>query len=122
LGAILEPGGALVFSTLGMHAFDVNVADAERAAFDEVAEGFFYRAANETRGRLSTDHYGLSSVAEGPVRDLVAQHFPGSIVAACPRALNGFQDVYLLERDLPPDRARSAWLSASSGRSSRPCV
>jgi cyclopropane fatty-acyl-phospholipid synthase-like methyltransferase len=98
LGRLLEPGGALAFSTLGMHAFAVNVPEAERGAFDEVAEGFFYRPANETRGRLGTDRYGLSYVAEGPVRDLVGQHFPGSVVAACPRALNGFQDVYVLER------------------------
>lgn len=99
LGRLVKPGGALAFSTLGMHAFGVNVPDAERGAFEAVAEGFFYRAANETRGRLSTDHYGLSYVAEGPVRDLVEQHFPGSIVGACPRALNGFQDVYVLKRD-----------------------
>ncbi len=107
LGRLLEPGGAMAFSTHGMHAFDVNIPDAERGAFEEVAEGFFYRAANETRGRLSTDHYGLSYVAEGRVRDLVGQHFPGSIVAACPRALNGFQDVYVLKRDAAPDRARA---------------
>jgi hypothetical protein len=44
-------------------------------------------------------------VAESRVRDLVGQNFPGSIVAACPRKLNGFQDVYLLERDDAPDRA-----------------
>jgi SAM-dependent methyltransferase len=106
LGRLLEPGGALAFSTLGMHAFDVNIPDAERGDLEEVAEGFFYRAANETRGRLSTDHYGLSYVAEGAVRDLVGQHFPGPIVAACPRALNGFQDVYVLERDAAPGRAR----------------
>ena len=96
LGRLLAPGGALAFSTLGMHAFAVNVADAERTAFEEVADGFFYRPANETRGRLSTDHYGLSYVAESAVRDLVGGHFPGSVVAACPRALNGFQDVYVL--------------------------
>lgn len=99
LARLLEPGGGLAFSTLGMHAFAVNVPDGERGAFAEVAEGFFYRPANETRGRLGTDHYGLSYVAEGPVRDLVEQHFPGSVVAACPRALNGFQDVYVLERN-----------------------
>ena len=99
LGELLEPGGALAFSTLGMHAFEVNIPDAERDAYEEVAEDFFYRPANETRGRLNTDRYGLSYVAEGPVRDLVGQHFPGSLVAVCPRALNGFQDVYVLERD-----------------------
>jgi 2-polyprenyl-3-methyl-5-hydroxy-6-metoxy-1,4-benzoquinol methylase len=105
LGELLEPGGALAFSTHGMHAFGVDGSDAEREAFDEVAEGFFYRTANETRGRLSTDHYGLSYVAEGRVRDLVGRNFPGSIVAACPRKLNGYQDVYVLERDDAPDRA-----------------
>jgi cyclopropane fatty-acyl-phospholipid synthase-like methyltransferase len=104
LGRLLEPGGALAFSTLGMHAFDVNIPDAERDTFEAVAEGFYDRATNETRGRLSTDHYGLSYVAEGPVRDLVGEHFPGSIVAARPRALNGFQDVYVLKRDAAPGR------------------
>ena len=99
LGRLLKPGGALAFSTLGMNAFKANIPDAERGTFQEVTEGFFYRAANETRGRLSTDHYGLSYVAEGPVRDLVGQHFPGSMVAACPRALSICQDVYVLERD-----------------------
>ena len=102
LGRLLEPGGALAFSTLGMHAFAVNVTEEERGAFDEVAEGFFYRAANETRGRLDTDHYGLSYVAEDPVRELAGQHFPGRVVAACPRALNDFQDVYVLERTRRP--------------------
>ena len=101
LGRLLHPGGTLAFSTLGMHAFDVNVPDVERGAFEEVAEGFFYRAANETRGRLGTDHYGLAYVADGRVRDLVGRHFPGRMVAACPRALNGFQDVYVVERDRP---------------------
>lgn len=105
LGELLDPGGLLAFSTHGMHAFGVNVPDAEREAFEEVTEDFFYRRANETRGRLSTDHYGLSYVAEGPVRELVGQNFPGSIVAACPRKLNGFQDVYVLERDDARDRA-----------------
>ena len=77
LGELLEPGGALVFSTHGMHAFGVDVSDAEREAFEEVAEGFFYRTVNETRGRLSTDHYGLTYVAESRVRDLVGRKLPG---------------------------------------------
>ena len=55
LGRLLQPGGDSR-PTLGMHAFDVNVPDVERGAFEEVAEGFFYRAANETRGRL--EQYG----------------------------------------------------------------
>ena len=108
LGGFVEPGGALVFSTLGMHAFDVSVPEAERGAFEAVAEGFLHRAVNETRGRLGTEHYGVSYVAEGSVRELAEQHFPGSIVAACPRALNRFQDVYVLRRGAEPRRPPGA--------------
>jgi hypothetical protein len=97
LGELLDGDGVLLFSTLGMHAFDVNVPAADRPAFERVAEGFFYNEANETHGRLSADHYGTAYVDEGFVRRAAAESFPGRFVAFCPRALNGFQDVYLLQ-------------------------
>jgi 2-polyprenyl-3-methyl-5-hydroxy-6-metoxy-1,4-benzoquinol methylase len=97
LGAMLEEDGVLLFSTLGMHAFDVNVPAGDRAVFRRVAEGFFYNEANETHGRLSPDRYGTAYVDETFVRN-AAGVFPGRLVAFCPGALNCFQDVYLLQR------------------------
>jgi 2-polyprenyl-3-methyl-5-hydroxy-6-metoxy-1,4-benzoquinol methylase len=96
LGELLEEDGVLLFSTLGMHAFEVNVPEADRTAFRRVTEGFFYNEANETRGRLSADQYGTAYVDDTFVRNAAADSLPGRFVAFCPRALNGFQDVYLL--------------------------
>jgi hypothetical protein len=45
-----------------MHAFEVNVPEADRAVFRRVTAGFFYSEANETRGRLSADRYGTAYV------------------------------------------------------------
>ncbi len=98
LGEMLEDDGVLLFSTLGMHAYDVNVPESDRARYGRVAEGFLYREANETHGRLSADHYGTAYVDDGFVRRAAEESFPGRLVAFCPRALNGFQDVYLLQR------------------------
>jgi len=98
LGELLEPGGVILLSTLGMHAFDVNVPAADRRAFERVTDGFFYHGANETHGRLSEDAYGTAYVEDTFVTAAAAESFPGRLVAFCPRALNGFQDVYLLQR------------------------
>jgi hypothetical protein len=98
LGELLEEDGVLLFSTLGMHAFEVNVPEADRGVFKRAIEGFFYNEVNETRGRLTADHYGTAYVDDTFVRNAAADRFPGRLVAFCPRALNGFQDVYLLQR------------------------
>jgi 2-polyprenyl-3-methyl-5-hydroxy-6-metoxy-1,4-benzoquinol methylase len=98
LGELLADDGMILISTLGMHAYGVNVPDADRPAFTQVTEGFFYGEANETRGRLSADDYGTAYVDETFVKAATAESFPGRFVASCPRALNGFQDVYLLQR------------------------
>jgi hypothetical protein len=90
----------LLFSTLGMHAFDANVPEADRAGFRRAAEGFFYNEANETRGRLSADHYGTAYVDEpfvrgrggrelsrsvGRILPPGAQRLPGRVPAAAHR-------------------------------------
>ncbi len=98
LGELLEPGGVLLFSTLGMHAWSVNVSEEQRSSFETVEDGFSFSGTNETRGRLGAEHYGTAYVDEGYVRRAAAEHFAGRLVASCPRALNGFQDVYLLQR------------------------
>jgi 2-polyprenyl-3-methyl-5-hydroxy-6-metoxy-1,4-benzoquinol methylase len=98
LGELLSDDGVILFSTLGMHAFEVNVPETDRAAFTRVSEGFLYNEANETRGRLSVDDYGTAYVDETFVRTAAAASFPGRFLAFAPRALNGFQDAYLLQR------------------------
>ena len=95
----------LLLSTLGPHAFAVNVPEADRPAFATVADGFHYRPVNETRGRLDGEQYGVAYVEEAYVRRAVAERFPGRLVAACPRALNGFQNVYVLRRGDPGVRS-----------------
>jgi hypothetical protein len=99
LNEMLNSRGFLVLSVLGRHAWDVNVSDADRKAFQVKAEGFLYGEENETRGRLSTDDYGVAYVSEQFVQGAVSESFAGGFVKACPRALNGFQDVYVLQAD-----------------------
>jgi cyclopropane fatty-acyl-phospholipid synthase-like methyltransferase len=96
LGELLAPDGVLLLSTLGMHAFAVNTSEADRPAFRTETDGFLFRAVNETGGRLDAAHYGVAYVDDAYVRRAAAEHFPGRFVAFCPRALNGFQDVYVL--------------------------
>jgi hypothetical protein len=98
LGELLEEDGVFLFSTLGMHAFEVNVPEADRSVFGRLTKGFLYNEANETRGRLSADHYGTAYVDDAFVSNVAAERFPGRFVAFCPQALNGFQDVYMLQR------------------------
>jgi hypothetical protein len=95
---MLDPGGLLLFSVLGMHAWDVNVSDLDRKAFEVKADGFRYREQNETRGRLSTDEYGMAYITEEFVEGIISESFEGRLIKSCPRALNGFQDVFLLQR------------------------
>ncbi len=97
MNEMVDPGGFLLFSTLGMHAWDVNVSEVAKEAFEAKAEGFLYREQNETRGRLSTDIYGMSYVSERFVERAVSEDFEGRLVKSCPRGLNGFQDVYVLQ-------------------------
>ncbi|HEX3668340.1 MAG TPA: methyltransferase domain-containing protein [Acidimicrobiia bacterium] len=97
MNEMLNPGGLLLFSTLGMHAWDVNVPDAARKGFRVEAEGFLFREQNETRGRLSADTYGTSYVSERFVERVISEGVEGRLVKSCPRGLNGFQDVYVLQ-------------------------
>jgi SAM-dependent methyltransferase len=97
MNEMLNAGGFLLFSVLGMHAWEVNVSDIDRKAFQVKAEGFFYGKRNETRGRLSTDSYGASYVSEQFVERVISENFAGRVVKSCPRGLNGFQDVYVLQ-------------------------
>ena len=81
-----------------MHAYDVNVSEVDRKAFQTKAEGFFYGEQNETRGRLTGEHYGIAYVSEKYVERVVPDNFAGRLLSYGPRALNDFQDAYVLQR------------------------
>lgn len=98
LYGLLEDDGLLLFSTLGMHAYDVNVPAGARDRFVSPVDGFHYGTDNETRGRLSGRHYGITYVDEAFVRRTVAATCDGELVTFVPRALNDFQDAYVLRR------------------------
>ncbi len=98
LHALLEDGGLLLFSTLGTYAYDVNIPSEARDRFASPVDGFHYDTDNETRGRLSGEHYGITYVDEAFVRRTVADAFDGELVTFVPRALNEFQDAYVLRR------------------------
>jgi SAM-dependent methyltransferase len=98
LHSLLEDDGLLLFSTLGRHAYDTNLAPEARERFTSPAPGFHYSPENETRGRLSGRHYGIAYVEEAFVRRAVAEAFDGALVSFVPRALNDFQDAYVLRR------------------------
>jgi hypothetical protein len=96
LHKMLNPDGLLLFSVLGMHAWNVNVSDADRSSFQRKAEGFLYSERNKTRGRLSGQDYGIACVSENYVQQVISANPAGRLLKSCPRALNGFQDVYIL--------------------------
>jgi 2-polyprenyl-3-methyl-5-hydroxy-6-metoxy-1,4-benzoquinol methylase len=98
LNDMLTANGLLLFSTLGMHAWSINVNEADRDAFQAKADGFFYREENETRGHLSGADYGTAYVSEKYVERLVLANFADPQLEFFPRALNGFQDAYVLQR------------------------
>jgi 2-polyprenyl-3-methyl-5-hydroxy-6-metoxy-1,4-benzoquinol methylase len=103
MNEMLHPGGLLLFSVLGAHAWEVNVSDADQNAFQAMADGFRYKEQNETRGRLSTGDYGMAYVSEEYVERVVSENFAGELLMSCPQALNGFQDIYVLQSISDPD-------------------
>lgn len=96
---MLNAGGFLFFSTLGMHAYGA-IGESEREArgFEEKADGFFYSEENETRGRLAGDRYGAAYVTEDYVERVVSSSSAGRLVNFSPAALNNFQDAYVIQR------------------------
>ena len=96
LNELLTPDGLLVFSTLPWQAGDSPPMPEQAEAFEL---GLLYSEQNETRGRLSGDQYGTSFVRTPFVLDAVEKHFTGRLVKHLPLALNGVQDVYVLQGD-----------------------
>jgi 2-polyprenyl-3-methyl-5-hydroxy-6-metoxy-1,4-benzoquinol methylase len=90
--SLLEPGGALLFSTLPLDTLGQQPAPVDR---EGVERGFLYKPHNETRGRLGVEQYGTTSVSA----DFVRAALPAAgaqLSRYCPRAFNGVQDAYLV--------------------------
>jgi SAM-dependent methyltransferase len=96
LNELLTPDGLLVFSTLPWQAGDSPPIPDQTDAFEL---GLLYSEQNETRGRLSGDGYGTSFVRKQFVLDAVEGSFTGRLIKHLPLALNGVQDVYVLQRE-----------------------
>jgi 2-polyprenyl-3-methyl-5-hydroxy-6-metoxy-1,4-benzoquinol methylase len=90
--SLLEPGGALLFSTLPLDTLGQAPAPEDR---EGVERGFLYKPRNETRGRLSVEEYGTTSVSLDYVRSALPEA-GGELGRYCPRAFNGMQDAYLV--------------------------
>jgi 2-polyprenyl-3-methyl-5-hydroxy-6-metoxy-1,4-benzoquinol methylase len=95
LEEMLKPQGLLVFSTLPWHTAGGPVPDEEKEAFEL---GFLYSGENETRGRLGGEEYGTAFVTKDFVTKAVSDNLTAGLVNYSPRALNGVQDVYVLQR------------------------
>jgi SAM-dependent methyltransferase len=95
LDEMLTVDGLLVFSTLLWDTGGIPVIDEQKEAFEL---GFLYSERNETRGRLGGGEYGTTFVRKEFVTQAVSENFRGRLVKYFPRALNGVQDVYVLQR------------------------
>jgi 2-polyprenyl-3-methyl-5-hydroxy-6-metoxy-1,4-benzoquinol methylase len=95
LEEMLKPQGLLVFSTLPWHTSGGPVPDEEKEAFEL---GFLYSEQNETRGRLSGERYGTAFVTKDFVTKTVSDNLTATLVNHSPRALNGVQDLYVIQR------------------------
>lgn len=95
LASLIAPGGALIYSTHGMHLL--------QDPKDPTENGIVFRPVSETT-RLDGSEYGTSYVTAEFVRavtDRVAR--PGDRLLAFPSGLGGYQDLYVLVRPpLPP--------------------
>lgn len=94
LNELLMPDGLLLLSTLPWQTGDSPPIPEQTEAFEL---GLLYSENNETRGRLDGDQYGTSFVRTQFVLDAVEEHFAGRLVEHLPLALNGVQDVYVLQ-------------------------
>jgi SAM-dependent methyltransferase len=101
LYGMLEPGGVLLFTVHGSHAYETSQAQFGSEAFEQQAEGFHYTGANETRGRLAGAHYGVSFVTEAYVRRAATATDTGAELEFFALGLTGYQDVYVMRRAAP---------------------
>ena len=85
----------LVISTNGRQALDRLES---RAHLDEVADGFWYGADNETMGRLDGAVYGTAYVDDSYVRRVIDARGTGRVLTWTPCALWSTQDLYVIER------------------------
>lgn len=95
LEEMLKPHGLLVFSTLPWETGGAPVPDEQKEAFEL---GFLYSERNETRGRLGGGEYGTAFVTRDFVTRAVSENLTAGLIKHSPRALNGVQDVYVIQR------------------------
>jgi len=101
LYSFLEEGGYLIFSTHG-YSFFKRLGEHDRKAMvmNSPEHGFYFRAANETLGRLEPTYYGTAYVIPQWVESTVERLGVGKIVKQN-TPFHGFmsgQDVYTIQK------------------------
>ena len=92
LYTLLQPGGLLIFSTHGEdHFLPENASDLL------IEDGFWFKSANETRGRLDAEIYGTTWVNERWVRECITKFGLGNVTGYYRRKL-WLQDVYVIKK------------------------
>jgi SAM-dependent methyltransferase len=98
LYGMLNPGGILVFSTVGDGAYKICRENGTWPEFEPQAPGFAYFVGNETMGRLDGHIYGTSYVTESFVRQVIDDRRLGRLVRFLPQGIGGFQDGFVIEK------------------------
>ena len=96
---LTAPGGAFVFSTHGMHSFD-QLSPTSKEQNTSVADGMWFCANNETKGRLSGSEYGTTYVTEDFVRRFFLENSKAEVARFIPRGLWNHQDLYVVRTSL----------------------
>jgi len=94
---MLNERGILIFSTHGMHCYNL-LDEKSKKHVGNVEEGFYYFAGSETK-RLSTKDYGTTYVTYDHVEKVIRQSNIGKILAYYPKKLWDFQDIYVIKKD-----------------------
>lgn len=93
---MLTEGGILIFSTHGMHCYNL-LDDETKKRVEKIEEGFCYLTQSETK-RLSVKDYGTTYVTHGYLEKVVRQNKLGKMVGFYPNKLWDFQDIYVIQK------------------------
>lgn len=95
---LLEKNGLLIFTTHGMSILESLPTEMRQNDVVQVADGFYYREANETFGRLHPKEYGTTYISERYIRHIIDVHCLGRLRAFFQRGMSSYQDTYVIQK------------------------
>lgn len=98
LYGLLSPGGILLFTTHGISVYQSLEPGVREEDVRRITQGFYYRKANETFGRLDVAEYGTAYVSDDYIKELICSCRLGRLCGFYPRGIDDFQDVYVVQR------------------------